>query len=141
MGGMWEEFKKFALKGNVVDLAVAVIIGAAFGKIVESVVGDLFMPIIGAVLGGLDFSNYFLPLAKSVTASSLAEAKKQGAVLAYGSFLTVVINFAIIAAILFAVVKAITRLRAKEAEKPAEPAAPTEEVKLLTEIRDALVKR
>ncbi|MBX3511958.1 MAG: large conductance mechanosensitive channel protein MscL [Xanthobacteraceae bacterium] len=138
---MWEEFKKFALKGNVVDLAVAVIIGAAFGKIVESVVGDLFMPIIGAVLGGLDFSNYFLPLAKSVTASSLAEAKKQGAVLAYGSFLTVVINFAIIAAILFAVVKAITRLRAKEAEKPAEPAAPTEEVKLLTEIRDALVKR
>lgn len=141
MGGMWEEFKKFALKGNVVDLAVAVIIGAAFGKIVESVVGDLFMPIIGAVLGGLDFSNYFLPLAKSVTASSLAEAKKQGAVLAYGSFLTVVINFAIIAAILFAVVKAITRLRAKEAERPAEPAAPTEEVKLLTEIRDALVKR
>ncbi|MBX3519525.1 MAG: large conductance mechanosensitive channel protein MscL [Xanthobacteraceae bacterium] len=136
---MWEEFKKFALKGNVVDLAVAVIIGAAFGKIVESVVGDLFMPIIGAVLGGLDFSNYFLPLAKSVTASSLAEAKKQGAVLAYGSFLTIVINFTIIAAILFIVVKAINRLKAKEAAKP-DP-APSKEVQLLTEIRDALVKR
>ncbi|MBX3280786.1 MAG: large conductance mechanosensitive channel protein MscL [Acidobacteria bacterium] len=138
---MWEEFKKFALKGNVVDLAVAVIIGAAFGKIVESVVGDLFMPIIGAVLGGLDFTNYFLPLSKSVTATSLVEAKKQGAVLAYGSFLTIVINFAIIAAILFVAVKAITRLRAKEAAKPEAPKAPTEEVKLLTEIRDALVKR
>jgi large conductance mechanosensitive channel len=136
---MWEEFKKFALKGNVVDLAVAVIIGAAFGKIVESVVGDLFMPIIGAVLGGLDFSNYFLPLAKSVTASSLAEAKKQGAVLAYGSFLTIVINFAIIAAILFIVVKAINRLKAKEEAKP-DP-APSKEVQLLTEIRDALVKK
>lgn len=136
---MWEEFKKFALKGNVVDLAVAVIIGAAFGKIVESVVGDLFMPIIGAALGGLDFSNYFLPLAKSVTASSLAEAKKQGAVLAYGSFLTIVINFAIIAAILFVVVKAINRLKAKEEAKP-DP-APSKEVQLLTEIRDALVKK
>lgn len=136
---MWEEFKKFALKGNVVDLAVAVIIGAAFGKIVESVVGDLFMPIVGAVLGGLDFSNYFLPLAKSVTASSLVEAKKQGAVLAYGSFLTIVINFTIIAAILFIVVKAINRLKAKEAAKP-DP-APSKEVQLLTEIRDALVKR
>ncbi len=136
---MWEEFKKFALKGNVVDLAVAVIIGAAFGKIVESVVGDLFMPVVGAVLGGLDFSNYFLPLAKSVTASSLVEAKKQGAVLAYGSFLTIVINFAIIAAILFVVVKAINRLKAKEEAKP-DP-APSKEVQLLTEIRDALVKR
>lgn len=141
MGGMWEEFKKFALKGNVVDLAVAVIIGAAFGKIVESVVTDLFMPVVGAVLGGLDFSNYFLSLSAQVTAPSLAEARKQGAVLAYGSFLTIVINFAIIAAILFFVVKAISRLRAKEASKPAEPPAPTEEVKLLTEIRDALVRK
>lgn len=141
MGGMWAEFKKFALKGNVVDLAVAVIIGAAFGKIVESVVGDLFMPMVGAILGGLDFSNYFLALSGTVSAPSLVEAKKQGAVLAYGSFLTVVINFAIIAAILFFVVKAISRLRAKEAEKPAEPAAPTQEVKLLTEIRDALVRK
>ncbi len=141
MGGMLDEFKKFALKGNVVDLAVAVIIGAAFGKIVESVVGDLFMPIVGAVLGGLDFSNYFLPLSSAVNASSLVEAKKQGAVLAYGNFLTIVINFAIIALILFLVVKAISRVRAKEADKPAEPPAPSDEVKLLTEIRDALVKK
>lgn len=141
MGGMLDEFKKFALKGNVVDLAVAVIIGAAFGKIVESVVGDLFMPIVGAVLGGLDFSNYFLGLSSKVTALSLEEAKKQGAVLAYGNFLTIVINFAIIAAILFIVVKAISRVRAKEADKPAEPPAPSDEVKLLTEIRDALVKK
>ena len=138
---MWEEFKKFALKGNVVDLAVAVIIGAAFGKIVESVVGDLFMPIVGAIAGGLDFSNYFTGLAKSVTATSLADAKKQGAVLAWGSFLTIVINFAIIAAILFMVVKAINRLKAKEAAKPEVPAPPSKEVQLLTEIRDALVKR
>lgn len=138
---MLEEFKKFALKGNVVDLAVAVIIGAAFGKIVESVVGDLFMPIVGAITGGLDFSNYFTALSSAVNAPSLVEAKKQGAVLAWGNFLTIVINFAIIALILFLVVKAITRLRKKEAEKPAEPEAPTTEVKLLTEIRDALVKR
>jgi large conductance mechanosensitive channel len=141
MGGMWDEFKKFALKGNVVDLAVAVIIGAAFGKIVESVVADIFMPVVGAVLGGLDFSNYFLALSGAVTAPSLVEAKKQGAVLAYGNFLTIVINFAIIALILFIVVKAISRLRAKEADKPAEPPAPSDEVKLLTEIRDALVKK
>ena len=138
---MWEEFKKFALKGNVVDLAVAVIIGAAFGKIVESVVGDLFMPIVGAVLGGLDFSNYFLALSSQVTAPSLVEAKKQGAVLAYGSFLTIVINFSIIAAILFMVVKAINRLKAKEAAAPEPVAAPTKEVQLLTEIRDALVNK
>lgn len=138
---MWEEFKKFALKGNVVDLAVAVIIGAAFGKIVESVVGDLFMPVVGAVLGGLDFSNYFLALSSTVNAPSLAEAKKQGAVLAYGSFLTIVINFAIIAAILFIVVKAINRLKAKEAAKPEPVTPPSKEVQLLTEIRDALVKK
>lgn len=138
---MWEEFKKFALKGNVVDLAVAVIIGAAFGKIVESVVGDIFMPIVGAITGGLDFSNYFTALSSAVNAPSLVEAKKQGAVLAWGNFLTIVINFAIIAFILFMAVKAINRLRRKEAEKPAEPEAPTAEVKLLTEIRDALVKR
>ena len=141
MSGMWAEFKKFALKGNVVDLAVAVIIGAAFGKIVESVVGDLFMPMVGAILGGLDFSSYFLALSSSVSAPSLAEAKKQGAVLAYGSFLTVVINFAIIAAILFIVVKAINRLKAKEEAKPEPAAPPSKEVQLLTEIRDALVKK
>ncbi len=141
MGGMWEEFKKFALKGNVVDLAVAVIIGAAFGKIVESVVADLFMPVVGAILGGLDFSNYFLALSSQVSAPSLVEAKKQGAVLAYGNFLTIVINFTIIAAILFMVVKAINRLKAKEAAKPESVAPPSKEVQLLTEIRDALVKK
>ena len=138
---MLEEFKKFAMRGNVVDLAVGVIIGAAFGKIVESMVGDIFMPLIGAVTGGLDFSNYYVGLAKSVTAPSLAEAKKQGAVLAWGSFVTVVINFLIIAWVLFLVVRGLNRLVAKEAEKPAKPAeAPRQEV-LLQEIRDILAKK
>jgi large conductance mechanosensitive channel len=133
---MWEEFKKFALKGNVVDLAIGVIIGAAFGKIVESLVGDMFMPVVGAITGGLDFSNYFTALSSQVTAPSLAEAKKQGAVLAWGNFLTIMINFAIIAFILFIAVKGINRMKAKEAAKP-DP-APSKEVQLLTEIRDAL---
>src|SRR5439155_19690405 len=97
---MLKEFREFALRGSVVDLAIGVIIGAAFGKIVESLVGDIFMPIIGAI-GGLDFSNYFISLSKSVTASSLAEAKKQGAVLAWGNFVTIAINFIIIAIPLF----------------------------------------
>jgi large conductance mechanosensitive channel len=138
---MLEEFKKFAMRGNVVDLAVGVIIGAAFGKIVESMVGDIFMPIIGAVTGGLDFSNYFFPLSKSVTAQALADAKKQGAVLAWGNFVTIVINFVIIAWVLFMVVRGINKLAAKEAEKPAKPAeAPRQEV-LLQEIRDILAKK
>ena len=138
---MLEEFKKFAMRGNVVDLAVGVIIGAAFGKIVESIVGDIFMPLIGAVTGGLDFSNYFYPLAKSVTSPALADAKKQGAVLAWGNFFTVVINFLIIAWVLFLVVRGINRLMTKEAEQPAKPAeAPRQEV-LLQEIRDILAKR
>ena len=136
---MWEEFKKFALKGNVVDLAIGVIIGAAFGKIVESLVGDMFMPVVGAITGGLDFSNYFTALSAQVTAPTLTEAKKQGAVLAWGSFLTIMINFAIIAFILFLAVKGINRMKAKEAAKP-DP-APSKEVQLLSEIRDALVKR
>jgi large conductance mechanosensitive channel len=102
---MLEDFKKFALRGNVIDLAVGVIIGAAFGSIVSSLVGDVIMPIIGAITGGLDFSNYFLPLSSKVTADSLAEAKKQGAVLAWGSFITIVINFAIIAFVLFLAIK------------------------------------
>jgi large conductance mechanosensitive channel len=135
---MLEEFKKFAMRGNVVDLAVGVIIGAAFGKIVESIVGDIFMPIVGAVSGGLDFSNHFVPLSKSVTASALADAKKQGAVLAWGNFITVVINFLIVAWVLFLVVRGINRLMIREAEKPAKPAeAPRQEV-LLQEIRDIL---
>lgn len=134
---MLEEFKKFALKGNVVDLAVGVIIGAAFGAIVNSMVGDVIMPIIGAITGGLDFSNYFIPLSKAVTATNLADAKKQGAVLAYGSFLTLTINFLIIAFVLFLVIRVMNRLKAKEEAAPA-PAAPTKEEVLLTEIRDLL---
>jgi large conductance mechanosensitive channel len=136
---MWDEFKKFALKGNVVDLAIGVIIGAAFGKIVESLVGDMFMPVVGAITGGLDFSNYFTALSAQVTAPTLTEARKQGAVLAWGSFLTIMINFAIIAFVLFLAVKGINRMKAKEAAKP-DP-APSKEVQLLSEIRDALVKR
>jgi large conductance mechanosensitive channel len=135
---MFEEFKKFALKGNVVDLAIGVIIGVAFGKIVDSLVGDMIMPVIGAVTGGLDFSNYYVPLAKSVTATSLAEAKKQGAVLAWGNFITIVINFLIIAWVLFLAVKGINRLSTKEEAKPAAP--PRTEV-LLQEIRDILAKK
>jgi large conductance mechanosensitive channel len=132
---MLEEFKKFALRGNAVDLAIGVIIGAAFGAIVNSLVGDVLSPIIGAVTGGLDFSNYFLPLSSKVTADSLVEAKKQGAVLAWGSFITFVINFVIIAAILFLVVKLMNRLMQSEAEKT--PALTKQET-LLTEIRDLL---
>jgi large conductance mechanosensitive channel len=133
---MLEEFKKFAMRGNVVDLAVGVIIGAAFGAIVNSLVGDIVMPIIGAVSGGLDFSNYFIPLSSKVTADSIAEAKKQGAVLAYGSFLTIVLNFLIIAFALFLAIKGINRLKTEE---PAPPSSgPSQEVQLLTDIRDLL---
>jgi large conductance mechanosensitive channel len=134
---MLEEFKKFALRGNVVDLAVGVIIGAAFGAIVASMVADIIMPIIGAVSGGLDFSNYFVPLSSKVTAGTLIEAKKQGAVLAYGSFLTVTLNFIIIAFVLFLVIRALGRLMKKEAAKPTPP---TKSEELLTEIRDLLKK-
>src|SRR2546423_12854909 len=118
---MLEEFKKFALKGNVVDLAIGVIIGAAFGRIVDSLVGDVFMPTVGAITGGLDFSNYFIRLSSAVTADSLAEAKKQGAVLAWGNFVTVGINFLIIAWAVFLVVKVINRGRHEEAPKPTPP--------------------
>src|SRR5271167_5271981 len=111
---MLEDFKKFAMRGNVIDLAVGVIIGAAFGSIVSSLVGDVIMPIIGAITGGLDFSNYFLPLSGKVTADSLAEAKKQGAVLAWGNFLTIVLNFLIIAFVLFLAVSALARLQISE---------------------------
>src|ERR1700761_6183556 len=131
---MLEEFKKFAMRGSVVDLAVGVIIGAAFGAIVNSLVNDIIMPMIGAVTGGLDFSNYYIPLSAKVTATSLAEAKKQGAVLAWGNFLTLVVNFLIIAWVLFLCIKAINRL--KTAEPPPAPPGPTKEEQLLTEIRD-----
>jgi large conductance mechanosensitive channel len=136
---MLEEFKKFAMRGNVVDLAVGVIIGAAFGAIVNSLVADIVMPIIGAVTGGLDFSNYFIPLSSNVTADTLAEARKQGAVLAYGSFLTIVLNFLIVAWALFVAIKGINKLKSEE--PPAAPPAPPKEVELLTEIRDALKAR
>jgi large conductance mechanosensitive channel len=135
---MLEEFKKFTLRGNVVDLAIGVIIGAAFGAIVQSLVGDVIMPVVGAVTGGLDFSNYFLPLSSKVTAASLADAKKQGAVLAWGNFLTITLNFVIIAFVLFLTIRALTRLMAKEAEK-AQPLSKQEQ--LLTEIRDLLKQR
>ncbi len=134
---MLEEFKKFALKGNVVDLAVGVIIGAAFGGIVNSMVADIIMPIIGAVTGGLDFSNYFTGLSKTVTATNLADAKKQGAVLAWGSFLTLTLNFIIIAFVLFLVIRLMNQLKAKEEAAPASD-KPTKDQELLTEIRDLL---
>jgi large conductance mechanosensitive channel len=137
---MLKEFRDFAMKGNVVDLAVGVIIGAAFGKIVESLVGDLFMPVLGAVTGGLDFSNYFTPLSAKVTAGSLEEARKQGAVLAWGNFLTIALNFAIVAAALFLVVKGMNYLKRKDEEKKADAPPPKQEV-LLTEIRDLLKQR
>ena len=137
---MLEEFKKFAMRGNVVDLAIGVIIGAAFGAIVQSVVADIFMPLVGAVTGGLDFSNYFTALSHNVTAPALADAKKQGAVLAWGNFFTVVINFLIVAWVLFLTVRFMNRLTRAEAAKPeeAKPAPLTRQEQLLTEIRDLL---
>jgi large conductance mechanosensitive channel len=137
---MLNEFKEFALKGNVVDLAIGVIIGAAFGRIVESLVGDIIMPLIGAI-GSVDFSNYFFGLNSGVTSPVLADAKKQGAVLAYGNFLTVAVNFMIIAFVLFLVVKGINTLRRKQAAKPAEPVAPPQDIALLSEIRDLLKQK
>ena len=136
---MLKEFREFAMKGNVVDLAVGVIIGAAFGAIVNSLVGDIIMPILGAA-GSLDFSNYFVPLSAKVTATNLADARKQGAVLAYGNFITLVVNFMIVAFSLFIVIRFMNQLKRREEAKPAEPAKPAAEVVLLTEIRDLLKK-
>ena len=138
---MWDEFKEFALKGNALALAVGVIIGAAFGKIVDALVNDIIMPIVG-IAGKADFSNYFVPLSSAVTATNLADARKQGGVLAYGDFISVVINFAIVAVALFIVIKGVNTLTRKD--KPAAPAAPpppSAEVVLLTQIRDELAKR
>ncbi len=141
---MLNEFKEFIAKGNVMDLAVGVIIGGAFALITKSLVGDIIMPIVGAIFGGLDFSNYFAPLSSDVTATVLEEARKQGAVLAYGSFITVIINFVIIAFIIFMLVRYVNKVKAdmekQEEEAPAAPAAPAEDIVLLTEIRDALKK-
>ena len=137
------EFKEFAVKGNVIDLAVGVIIGGAFGKIVDSVVGDLIMPVVSRVFGGLDFSNYFIPLAGQ-TATTLAEAKKAGAVFAYGNFITVALNFLILALIIFIMVRQINRIKREHHHPVAPPPVavpPTpEDVLLLREIRDALAK-
>jgi large conductance mechanosensitive channel len=135
---MLEEFKKFALRGNVIDLAVGVIIGVAFNNIVQSLVGDIIMPIIGAITGGLDFSNYFVKLSSKVTAVDLAEAKKQGAVLAWGSFLTIALNFIIVAWVLFWLMRIVTRMMVQEPPK-APPV--TKQEQLLTEIRDLLKNR
>jgi large conductance mechanosensitive channel len=137
---MLSEFKEFALKGNVLDLAIGVIIGGAFGAIVASAVNDVLMPIIGAIFGGLDFNNYFAGLSSNVTASTLDAAKEQGAVLAYGSFLTAAVNFLIVAFILFLVVKAINSMKREEEAAPEEPPAPSNEEVLLGEIRDLLKK-
>ena len=137
---MLKEFKDFALKGNVVDLAFAVIIGGAFGKIVDSLVADIIMPIIGS-FGSADFSNYYVGLSKAVTATNLADAKKQGAVLAWGNFVTIVINFIIIAFVLFLIVKAMNASKKQEAAAPAVPPAPPREQVLLEQIRDLLAKK
>jgi large conductance mechanosensitive channel len=141
---MLKEFQEFIARGNVMDLAVGVIIGAAFGKIVTSLVDDVIMPVIGAIFGGFDFSNYFFPLSSAVTAPTLAQAREQGAVFAYGSFITVVINFLILAFIIFLMVKGVNNLRRRleREEKAAAPAAPpAEDVQLLKEIRDLLATR
>ena len=138
---MLEEFRKFALRGNVVDLAIGVIIGVAFNSIVQSLVADIFTPIISAITGGLDFSNYFIALSSSVTADTLTEAKKQGAVFAWGNFITASINFLIVAWVLFWVVKVMNRLRRQEDAAPAKPAEPPRQEVLLTEIRDLLKAR
>jgi large conductance mechanosensitive channel len=138
---MLKEFKEFAMKGNVVDLAIGVVIGAAFGKIVDSMVKDLIMPIIGAITGGLDFSNYFIALSKSVKAMNYADAAKEGAVLGYGAFLTAAVNFVIIAFVLFLVVKAMNRMKREAEAAPAAPPPPPRNEVLLEQIRDLLAKR
>ena len=136
---MWNEFKAFAFRGNAFDLAIGVMIGAAFSKIVDGIVNLLIMPVIGALTGGLNFDDYFVPISSSVTATTLAEAQKQGAVFAYGAFISVIINFLIVAFVLFQLVKAANRF--KKAEPPPAPLAPTKSEELLAEIRDAIKSR
>ncbi|GIZ53486.1 large conductance mechanosensitive channel protein MscL [Noviherbaspirillum aridicola] len=139
--GMLSEFRSFAIKGNVIDLAVGVIIGGAFGKIVDSLVHDVIMPLVGKLVGGLDFSNYYLPLNGQSAELTLAEAKKAGAVLAYGSFATILLNFVILAFVIFQMVRAINKARRNPAPEKTEPAPPPEDTLLLREIRDALRKQ
>jgi len=141
---LFSEFKEFAVKGNAIDLAVGVIIGGEFGKIVNSMIGDLLMPVISRAMGGgVDFSNKFVSLVDTVTATNLADARKQGAVLAYGNFITVTINFVILAFSVFLVVKAFNaaKKRFDLEQAPAAPAGPTKDQALLTEIRDLLAKK
>jgi large conductance mechanosensitive channel len=140
---MMDEFREFAMKGNVVDLAVGVIIGGAFGKIVDSLVQDIIMPPIGKLFGGLDFANYYLPLNSQASSLSLVEAKKLGAVLAYGNFITILINFIILAFIIFQMVRLMNRMRSRNAPPPAPVAAPVtpEDIVLLREIRDSLKQK
>jgi large conductance mechanosensitive channel len=138
--GMMQEFKAFAMKGNVVDLAVGVIIGGAFSKIVDSLVQDLIMPVAGKLFGGLDFSNYYLPLNHQSMQMTLAEAKKAGAVLAYGNFLTILLNFLLLAFVIFQMVRAINKLKRAEPPAPLAQATP-EDILLLREIRDSLRKK
>ncbi len=135
---MMSEFKEFALKGNVMDLAVGVIIGGAFGKIVDSLVGDIIMPIVGKIIGNVDFSNMYVALSGQPADLALAEAKKAGSVLAYGNFVTIAINFIILAFVIFQMVKIMNRM--KKAEPPPAPAPTPEDVVLLREIRDSLKK-
>lgn len=138
---MYSEFKEFAIKGNVMDLAVGVIIGAAFGKIVDSLVKDIIMPIVGSIFGNLDFTNMYVVLGKmpADTVNNLAAIKEAGVpVLAYGSFITVAINFLILAFIIFQMVRAVNKM--KRAEPAPAPEAPAADIVLLTEIRDALKK-
>jgi large conductance mechanosensitive channel len=137
---IFKEFREFALKGNVVDLAVGVIIGAAFGTIVSSLVDDLIMPLVGAATGGLDFSNYFFPLSDAVTATTLDAAREQGAVFAYGKFLTAVLKFAIVAWVMFLIIKGMNTMKRKQEAAPESPPEVPADVKLLTEIRDLLKK-
>ena len=139
---MLQEFKKFALRGNVVDLAVGVIIGAAFGKIVGSLVDDIIMPIIGRIFGGLDFTNYFVGLTSaSSQAPTYDAAKKAGATLGYGSFITVSVNFIIIAFVLFLLIRGMNRVIKEEERAAPPPAPPTKDQELLPEIRDLLKAR
>ncbi|MBC8130186.1 MAG: large conductance mechanosensitive channel protein MscL [Rhizobiaceae bacterium] len=136
---MLKEFKEFALKGNMVDLAIGIIIGAAFSGLVQSMVKDLIMPVVGVLTGGVDFTNKFFALTGTVTSPALDVAREQGAVIAYGNFLTLLINFTIVAFVLFMIVKGMNRLKRQEEEKPAEVAAVPAEQKLLEEIRDLLL--
>lgn len=138
---MVQEFKAFAMKGNVVDLAVAVIIGGAFGKIVDSLVGDIVMPVVGKICGGLDFSNYYIGLNNQAAGLTLAEAKKAGAVFAYGNFITISLNFLILAFVIFQMVRVLNKLKKLEPEVPPAPAAIPEDILLLREIRDELKKQ